>query len=252
MAALHDELKKGNYSGHDLERFLVRVLFCMFAEDTGIFEPESFKLYIENRTHPDGNDLGARLAELFETLDSEPGDRPQYLDETLKSFPYVNGELFRERLRFAAFNGPMRKALLEAASFDWSRISPAIFGALFQEVIQGNDPENNVRRKLGAHYTSERDILKVIHPLFLDSLRAEFQSIQADRSTRRRARLDEFRQRLTQLKFLDPACGCGNFLVIAYRELRAIELDVLIEQHGQQQALSLDEVNRLTQVDVHQ
>jgi hypothetical protein len=247
MGALHDTLKAGGYTGHDLERFLVRILFCLFAEDTGIFEPESFKLYVENRTHPDGNDLGARLAELFETLDCPIEDRQQNLDDTLKSFPYVNGELFRERLRFAAFNGPMRKAMIEAAAFDWSRISPAIFGALFQEVME--DPD---RRKIGAHYTSERDILKVIQPLFLDALRAEFESIRSDASTRRRARLDDFRLRLTQLRFLDPACGCGNFLVIAYRELRALELDVLREQHGEQQQLSFDEVNRLSQVDVHQ
>jgi hypothetical protein len=108
------------------------------------------------------------------------------------------------------------------------------------------------RRKIGAHYTSERDILKVIRPLFLDGLRADFDLIQADRSTRQRARLDEFRQRLSQLRFLDPACGCGNFLVIAYRELRALELEVLRAQHGAQQALSFDEVNRLSTIDVDQ
>ncbi len=252
MAALHDTLKRGGYTGHDLERFLVRILFCMFAEDTGIFEPDSFKLYIENRTHPDGSDLGARLNELFAVLDKEERLRQRNLDETLQAFPWVNGALFRERLQFAAFNGPMRKALLEAANFDWSRISPAIFGALFQEVIQADDPEHNIRRSLGAHYTSERDILKVIHPLFLDSLRAEFESIRGDRSTRRRARLDEFRERLTRLKFLDPACGCGNFLVIAYRELRLLELDLIREVQQGQQALSLEEVSRLSRIDVNQ
>jgi restriction-modification enzyme MmeI-like protein len=247
MASLHDTLKAGGYTGHDLERFLVRVLFCLFAENTHIFEPESFKLYIENRTPPDGNDLGRALAELFETLNTEVLHRQRNLDEDLQAFPYINGALFAEHLQFAAFNGPMRKALLEAANFDWSRISPAIFGALFQEVM--NDKE---RRKIGAHYTSERDILKVIHPLFLDSLRAEFGSIQRDRSGRRDNRLEEFRVRLTRLKFLDPACGCGNFLVIAYRELRALELEVLQAQHSGQQAFTLDEVSRLSQVDVHQ
>ena len=247
MAGVHDTLKHGGYSGHDLERFLVRILFCLFAQSTGIFEPESFRLYIENRTHPDGNDLGARLAELFSVLDTPRDRRQRNLDETLQSFEYINGELFRERLDFAAFDGPMRKALLDAANFDWSRISPAIFGALFQEVMQPKE-----RRKIGAHYTSERDILKVIHPLFLDALRAEFDAIQKDRSGRRATRLEQFRLRLTQLKFLDPACGCGNFLVIAYRELRALELDVLKAQHSGQQAFTLDEVNRLSQVDVHQ
>src|SRR6185437_8673626 len=252
MALLHDTGGRVGCSGRDLERVLVRVLFWLVAGDTSIFEPESFKLYIENRTRADGSDLGARLAELFETLNTAEDRRQRNLDETLKAFPYVNGALFAERLQFAAFDGPMRKAIIEAANFDWARISPAIFGALFQEVIEDNDPEVDVRRKLGAHYTSERDILKVIKPLFLDDLRTEFEAIRADRSTRREARLADFRARLTRLKFLDPACGCGNFLVIAYRELRALELEVLLEQHGRQQALSLDEVSRLSQVDVHQ
>ncbi len=247
MAGVHDTLKAGGYSGHDLERFLVRILFCLFAEDTHIFEPESFRLYIENRTHPDGSDLGARLAELFRTLDTEPARRQRNLDAELQAFPYINGALFAERLEFAAFNSPMRKALLEAANFNWSRISPAIFGALFQEVMQPKE-----RRSIGAHYTSERDILKVIHPLFLDALRAEFETIQKDRSGRRTSRLEAYRKRLTELKFLDPACGCGNFLVIAYRELRTLELEVLRAQHASQQAFTLDEVNRLSQVDVHQ
>ena len=247
MATLHDTLKAGGYTGHDLERFLVRVLFCMFAENTHIFEPESFKLYLQNHTHPDGNDLGSKLAELFAMLDCEPSRRQRNLDPDLNAFPYINGALFSERLEFAAFDGPMRKALLEAAGFDWSRISPAIFGALFQEVM--NDKE---RRKIGAHYTSERDILKVIRPLFLDGLRAEFDAIQKDRSGRRSGRFEDFRVRLTKLKFLDPACGCGNFLVIAYRELRTLELEVLQAQHPGQQALTLDEVSRLSQVDVHQ
>ena len=240
MASLHDTLKAGGYTGHDLERFLVRVLFCMFAENAHIFEPEAFKLYIENHTHPDGNDLGRALAELFETLNTDTHLRQRNLDEDLQAFPYINGALFAERLQFAAFNASMRTALLAATNFDWSRISPAIFGALFQEVMK---PEE--RRKIGAHYTSERDILKVIHPLFLDSLRDEFASIERDRSGRRANRLEQFRVRLTQLKFLDPACGCGNFLVIAYRELRALELEVLQAQHSGQQAFTLDEVNRL-------
>lgn len=252
MANLHDRLKAGGYTGHDLERFLVRVLFCMFAEKTHIFEPESFTLYIQNHTHRDGNDLGRALAELFETLNTPPGRRQRNLDEDLRAFTYVNGALFAERLQFAAFDAPMRVALLEAANFDWSRISPAIFGALFQEVIADSDPEHDIRRNLGAHYTSERDILKVIHPLFLNMLRDEFDSIQRDRSGRRANRLEQFRVRLTQLKFLDPACGCGNFLVIAYRELRALELEVLKAQHSGQQAFTLDEVNRLSQVDVNQ
>lgn len=222
MATLHDTLKAEGYTGHDLERFLVRVLFCMFAEKTHIFEPEQFTLYIEQRTNADGSDLGSRLAELFAVLDTEPERRQRNLDQDLTAFQYINGALFHERLQFAAFTGPMRKALLEACAFDWARISPAIFGALFQEVMKPSE-----RRSIGAHYTSERDILRVIRPLFLDSLRAEFDSIKDDRSARRLGRLEEFRRRLTRLRFLDPACGCGNFLVIAYRELRKLELEVL-------------------------
>jgi hypothetical protein len=202
MTGVHDTLKRGGYTGHDLERLLVRILFCLFAEDTGIFPPDSFRLYLEDRTHLDGSDLGARLNEPFFTLDKSPEHRQANLDESLQAFPYVNGALFKERLDFAAFNAPMRKALIDAANFRWSGISPAIFGALFQEVMPPAE-----RRKIGAHYTSERDILKVIKPLFLDSLRAEFTAIEKDRSGRRANRLEDFRKRLTRPKFLDPACG---------------------------------------------
>jgi len=247
MATLHDTLKAGGYRGHDLERFLVRILFCLFAEDTGIFEPTSFQLYIEERTSRDGSDLGARLAELFEVLDTPTEDRQHNTDESLAAMPYINGQLFTERLRFAAFNADMRNALLSCAHFDWSRISPAIFGALFQDVMTA--PE---RRHIGAHYTSERDILKLIRPLFMDSLRAELNASIADRSTRRTARLDALREKLTTLKFFDPACGCGNFLVIAYRELRLLELDLLKEINQGQQNMTLDEVNRLSRINVDQ
>ena len=251
MARVHDTLRLGGYTGHELERFLVRVLFCLFADKTGIFQPESFRLFIENRTAPDGSNLGAQLNELFATLDKPEERRLKHLDADLRAFPYINGALFTERLDAAAFTGPMREALLEACDFRWGEISPAIFGALFQEVINtGDDPKR--RRKIGAHYTSERDILRVIRPLFLDELRAEFEAIARDRSGRRSTRLENLRSRLTKLNFLDPACGCGNFLVVAYRELRSLELDILKAQHAGQQAFSLDEVNRLSQVDVHQ
>ena len=135
----------------------------------------------------------------------------------LAAFPYVNGSLFAEHLRIAAFDRDMRDMLLECCALDWSRISPAIFGALFQSVM---DPQQ--RRHLGAHYTTEKNILKLIGPLFLDELRAEFERVKDQRK-----RLAEFHQRLAKLKFLDPACGCGNFLVIAYRELRLLELEIL-------------------------
>ncbi len=247
LGNLHDALEAGGYTGHDLERFLVRVLFCLFAEDTGIFDRESFRLYLENRTAADGSDLGSQLARLFEVLNTAPEKRQKNLDETLAGFPYVNGELFNEHLGFADFNADMRNALLACCQNDWSRISPAIFGSLFQSIMQPK-----ARRQIGGHYTSEPNILKVVRSLFLDALRADFESLKVDRSTRRRGRLEEFHAKLCRLKFFDPACGCGNFLVITYRELRQLELDTLTELLGGQKELTLDEINRLSQVDVDQ
>ncbi|MCK9374969.1 MAG: N-6 DNA methylase [Syntrophobacterales bacterium] len=221
MGKLHDKLKAIGYAGHELEVYLVRLLFCLFAEDTAIFERRQFQDLIEQRTAPDGQDLALWLHNLFEVLDTPPDRRLKNLDEQLDAFQYVNGNLFAERLRTAAFDRPMRDLLLECCALDWGRISPAIFGALFQSVM---DPQQ--RRHLGAHYTTEKNILKLIGPLFLDELRAEF-----DKVKNQRKRLYEFHQRLAHLKFLDPACGCGNFLVIAYRELRRLELDILRTLH---------------------
>ena len=247
MGELHDALEAGGYTGHDLERFLVRVLFCLFAERAGIFETSSFRLFIENRSAPDGSDLGHWLARLFEVLNTPPEKRQKNLDETLATFPYVNGDLFNEHLGFADFNRDMRNALLACTRKDWSRISPAIFGSLFQTIMQPKE-----RRQIGAHYTSERDILKVVRSLFLDELRAEFANRKADRSTGRRTRLEEFHAKLCQMRFFDPACGCGNFLVIGYRELRELELETLKELFGKQTELTLAEINKLSQVDVDQ
>ncbi len=250
MGELHDALEAGGYTGHDLERFLVRILFCLFAERSGIFETCSFQLFIENKTKPDGSDLGAQLSRLFEVLNTEDkplNKRQKNLDETLAAFPYVNGDLFGEHLGFADFSRDMRNALLACTRKDWSRISPAIFGSLFQAVMEPKE-----RRQIGGHYTSEPNILKVVRSLFLDELRAEFETVKADRSTRRRARLEEFHAKLCRLRFLDPACGCGNFLVITYREVRKLELEVLVELFRGQRELTLDEINKLSQVDVDQ
>ena len=247
LGKLHDELEAGGYSGHDLERFLVRILFCLFAEDTGLFPRQSFQLYIENHTAPDGADLGLHLARLFDVLNKPLEKRQSNLDEDLAQFPYVNGDLFADPLGFADFNRSMRDALLECCAKDWDKISPAIFGSLFQSIMQPKE-----RRQIGAHYTSERDILKVARSLFLDELRAEFAARKKDKSTGRIARLEEFHAKLCKLRFLDPACGCGNFLVITYRELRQLELETLQELFGGQKELTLDEVNRVSQVDVDQ
>jgi hypothetical protein len=235
MAKLHDAMRAGGYEGHPLERFLVRVLFCLFADDTGIFEPGVFAEYVENGTRQDGSDLGPLLARFFQTLDTPQERRQTGLDERLANLPYVNGALFAESLPLAEMNAAMRGALLACMRFDWSRISPAVFGSLFQSVMQ---PEE--RRQLGAHYTSERDILKVVHALFLDGLRAEFEAARRDRR-----KLDALHRRIGALRFFDPACGCGNFLVIAYRELRLLENEILDALHGGQQALDIAQLARV-------
>lgn len=217
MGRLHDQMKAVGYDGHALEHYLVRLLFCLFAEDTGIFERRQFQDYIEQKTHEDGSDLAHHMATLFHVLNQEQGKRLKNLDEQLAAFPYVNGKLFAEPLPPASFDSAMRQALLDCCALDWSRISPAIFGSLFQSIM-----DKKARRNLGAHYTSEKNILKLIKPLFLDELWQEFESVKSNKQ-----KLFAFHEKLRALKFLDPACGCGNFLVIAYRELRLLELEVL-------------------------
>lgn len=231
VGLLHDALAASGYTGHDLEQFLVRIVFCFFADDTGIFEPRDIFLdYLENRTSEDGSDLGSRLMHLFQVLNTPEDRRVKTLDEDLDRFPYVNGELFRDSLPIPSFDSQMREKLIDACNFNWSNISPAIFGSLFQSVMDSDE-----RRRQGAHYTTEQNILKVIEPLFLDDLRAVFQRLKARRDTRRIPALHTFRQQLRDLRILDPACGCGNFLIIVYRELRALEIEVLREIHPKTQ-----------------
>lgn len=217
MGKLHDRLEEIGYEGHPLEVYLVRILFCLFAEDTTIFEKQQFQDYIEDRTAEDGSDLASKIQELFQVLNTAKDKRFKNLDDQLNDFPYVNGKLFEEILPMASFDSKMRQALLECCYIDWSKISPAIFGSMFQSVMNPNE-----RRNLGAHYTSESNILKLIKPLFLDELWAEFEAVKGNKN-----KLPEFHKKISQLKFLDPACGCGNFLVITYRELRLLELEVL-------------------------
>ncbi len=245
MGRLHDALKASGYEGHALEVLLVRLLFCLFADDTGIFQPaQSFRDFVEERTAHDGSDLGPRLSQLFQVLNTHEASRSKNLDEQLGMFAYINGKLFEETLPMADFSTAMREALLDACTLDWSAISPAIFGSLFQSIM-----DEKARRNLGAHYTSEANILKLIKPLFLDELHAEFERVKGNRQ-----KLQEFHRKLKQLTFFDPACGCGNFLVISYRELRELELQVLradneLSTHKGQ--LSVD-VNNLIGVNVDQ
>ena len=218
MAKLHDVLKSHGYEGHELEVYLVRLLFCLFADDTGIFEKNIFFDYI-SASKEDGTDLSLRIAKLFEVLDMPPEQRIKQtlMSEELKRFEYINGKLFSERLSFADFDYKMRKMLLECCTLDWGYISPAIFGSIFQGVMNPIE-----RRELGAHYTSEENIKKLIKPLFLDELWEEFEMIKGNSK-----QLAVFHEKLGRLKFLDPACGCGNFLIITYREIRLLELEVL-------------------------
>jgi len=242
MGQLHDALKASGFTGHDLERFLVRLVFCLFADDTGIWERNILTQYIERRTAEDGSDLGPKLAQLFEVLNTNKSKRHTSLDEDLQEFEYINGELFAERLGMPSFNSAMRAKLLEACKFNWSKVSPAIFGSLFQSVM---DAEK--RRAIGAHYTNEQNILKVIGPLFLDSLKDELKRLKARKDTGRTKALRDYQSKLSKLTFFDPACGCGNFLVITYREIRALETEVILEANK-----SLDLFERESKVDVDQ
>ncbi|HQO17359.1 MAG TPA: class I SAM-dependent DNA methyltransferase, partial [Methylotenera sp.] len=240
MGKLHDALKAVGYAGHALEVYLVRLLFCLFAEDTSIFQKRQFQDYIENKTSLDGSDLAHHLSTLFYVLNTPEHKRLSNLDESLATFPYVNGKLFEETLPPAQFDSKMREALLDLCALDWSIISPAIFGSLFQSIM-----DSDARRNLGAHYTSEENILKLIKPLFLDALWAEFEKVKANKN-----RLNEFHQKLRTLTFFDPACGCGNFLVITYRELRLLELEILRASHNTGQLVM--DVEALINVDVDQ
>jgi len=235
MGKLHDRLKEIGYTGHPLELYLVRLLFCLFAEDTSIFEKDQFRDYIENKTNEDGSDLAPLLSSLFYVLNTPREKRLTNLDEELAAFHYVNGKLFEETLPPASFDRKMREILLECTALDWGAISPAIFGSLFQSVM--NPVE---RRNLGAHYTSEKNILKVIKPLFLDDLWKEYESIKDSRN-----KLLRFQDKIAGFRFLDPACGCGNFLVISYRELRLLELEIIKTLQKGQQVFDIQELLKL-------
>jgi len=232
MGKLHDQLEEAGYEDHPLEVFLVRLLFCLFADDTSIFEKDIFKDYLDQRTNEDGSDLGMALAQFFQVLNTPHTKRQKTLDEQLQQFPYVNGSLFEESLPIAAFNSSMRDLLLRCCRLDWGKISPAIFGSMFQSVMDAQE-----RRNLGAHYTSETNILKLIKPLFLDALWEEFEKVK-----RSKKKLAEFHKNLGSLKFLDPACGCGNFLVITYRELRLLEIEILRHQFKNQQVTAIENI----------
>ena len=241
IGKLHDALLESGYSGHQLEVFLVRLVYCLFADDTGIFPKDHFRFFLEERTAENGSNVGGMIGQIFAVLDTSAEARQKTLDEEILQFPHVNGTLFEETFRMPVFNAEMRQLLIDACSPDWSKVSPAIFGSLFQSVM-----DKDKRRNLGAHYTSEKNILKVVRGLFLDDLDAEFEKIKHNVG-----KLRDFQSKIAKLKFFDPACGCGNFLVITYREMRRLELEILKQIRvltGEVQ-LKLD-ASALSQIDV--
>lgn len=250
ISKLHEALLRANFKGRDLEIFLTRLLFCLFADDTGVFGENNVMRKLVEDTREDGADLGARLTELFDVFNQPQAERQITLDDRLAIFPYINGQLFAERTRIPAFDSDLRKLLLSCVVLDWALISPAIFGAMFQGVLEVHSPDEKrqaTRRELGAHYTSERNILRVINPLFMDGLREELA-----KAGKQKVKLQALYDKLATLKIFDPACGCGNFLVIAYRELRRLELDVIDALFNFEHNKGLLDVETLCKVNVGQ
>lgn len=217
MASLYEGLAGSGYNDHQASVFLVRTLFALYADDSGLWERDLFLEFLENRTADDGGDLGPQMNLLFQVLRTPENKRQTSMTGLLARFPYVNGGIFEERVEIPFFTSDMRTRMIEACYFNWSTISPAIFGSLFQAV-----KDKKARRALGEHYTTESNILRVIRPMFLDELDAEFE----EKKNQPQA-LRNMRERLGRLHFLDPACGCGNFLIIAYREMRNLELRII-------------------------
>lgn len=235
MADLFLAFEKAGYSGHEVSVFLVRVLFLLFGDDTRMWKRVGQGLFAEfvADSSADGIGLGGRIQELFQVLDTSPEMRPSSLNPKLTDFPYVNGGLFAEPLKVFSFTEEMRESLVRASAYDWSKISPAIFGSMFQTIKSKED-----RRELGEHYTSEANILKVIRPLFLDDYLERLRKAWESPLALKRLRAD-----LGVNHYLDPACGSGNFLVVAYQRLREIELKIaarLQELEGTQGQVGLD------------
>jgi hypothetical protein len=232
MGQLYDAAEAAGYKDHEANVLLTRLLFLMFGDDTAMWARGLFYSFVHDRTSDDASDLGAQLAMLFQVLNTPETERPKNLDQTLVDFPYVNGGLFSENLRIAAFTPDMRHALIKAMRFGWGGISPAVFGSLFQSV-----KSKELRRELGEHYTPEKTIMKVIGPLFLDDLKERLSGAKGSPQ-----KLRNLRKELATYNFLDPACGCGNFLIVAYREMRRLELQILkqLRDLKEDNQLSLD------------
>lgn len=227
MARLFGALKKASMAETDISQTMARLLFVMFGDDTNMWGEgagASFERYLNRYTNPDGSDIAEKLGALFEHLDKKPeaGQQAATASYELRGFAYVNGGIFANPVTIPASVGKeFRDGLLEASATDWSKVSPAIFGSMFQSVRDAK-----TRRAMGEHYTSEEDVLKTLNPLFLDDLRNEYQNSLGKSDEGKRLR--NLRERLANIRFMDPACGCGNFIIIAYRELRKLEIDVML------------------------
>lgn len=236
MSALFVSFEEAGYGGHEVSVFLIRILFLLFGDDTRLWKRSGeFGLfeYLVDTSAKDGTGLGGTIQELFEILNLPREKRPTSVSPAIADFPYINGGIFSEPLRIFGFTEPMREALLKSCRYDWSGISPAIFGAMFQDI-----KDIKKRRELGEHFTSEANILKVIGPLFLNDfnnkLRKEWDNPHG---------LKRFQEELSTYTFADPACGCGNFLLVAYKRIRDLELRLaarLGELRGAKDAPALD------------
>lgn len=218
LGSVFDLLQADHYVAPDLFDFMIRVVFCMFADHTGIFERGSFAMFLKDAQDNNRN-IGGELNNLFAILDTEVSTRSRHTPEYLRNFPWVNGGLFERQLRPAPVTSEICNIIVEVANAEWRRVSPAIFGALFQCVM-----DKEKRANLGEHYTSETNILRTLRPLFLDSLHDEYLTITNRAGPQRSNLLRQFREKLASIEILDPACGCGNFLVVAYRELRMLDI----------------------------
>jgi len=246
VAKLHQAFISDGVNADELALFLTRLIFCFFADDTGIFGQKNLlDGLLTNEARSDGSNLNEVFTTLFDTLNTK--DRSSRLPESYAAFAYINGDLFSQSIRIPYFDENLYNLVVQCNSLDWSEISPAIFGSMFQSVLDIDDTadSDDKRREFGAHYTSEKNILKVINSLFLQELRDEFSKCAKDKP--RALRLYE---KLPTLKFFDPACGCGNFLIIAYRELRLLENQLIAQIYGDQRGL-LD-ISSMCQVTVEQ
>ena len=224
FAKLYDVIVKDNPNAtrKGLNLFLIRVLFCLFAEDTDIFEKNLFTTRLKELTKLDGSDLNSFIGQLFSVLDVRKEDRPVDTPSWLADFPYVDGDLFKDPHESLKFTAKSRKLIIDAGEkLEWDQINPDILGSMLQAVASEDS-----RSHLGMHYTSVPNIMKVIKPLFLDDLRNEFEKSKGNYK-----KLQQLYDRIGKIKFMDPACGSGNFLIVTYKQLRQLEIDILKEQN---------------------